>query len=246
MEYFEKQYFRHGKTNWMLSERQGTYYGQINTNNFVEAWHRTLKVKFFEQQPQKRVDRVIYILSQLVVPYFQKKDIETELGIGRLSKKQKTVWIAHDKASQHILRKIRNGEDTSLANSVSTTDTSAFEMASFTNPGKTYTITTKTGEPRDLVQEALQGATDAVVEQQVDQAVDEATGKEETHPNQEVGDHLNEISTLASSVNWKARLTNRDSMIASLKRTRDSLKEGLEGAPEHRFSTHGPRRRRYA
>jgi len=283
MEYFENQYFREGKTNWMLSERQGIYYGQINTNNYVETWHRTLKVKFFQQKRQKRVDRVIHIISQLAVPYFEKKSVETELGIGRVSKKEKKVWIAHDKASRYILRKIRSGDGTGLVTPVNTTDTEAFEMASFTHQGRAYTITTKpaeplpvittcdclfftakkevckhialvminlpgyefqnTREPRALVQEALEGTGDVAVGQQEGQTEDEAA--EETHPNQEVGDLLNEITTLASGVNWKARLANRESMIESLKRTRDSLKEDLQGAPEHRFSTHRPRQRRY-
>ncbi|KAI8346723.1 hypothetical protein B0O80DRAFT_369688, partial [Mortierella sp. GBAus27b] len=62
MRYLETHYFLEGKTNWMLCNRQGTYYGHINTNNYIESWHRTLKVKFFHHKRVKRVDRVIYIL----------------------------------------------------------------------------------------------------------------------------------------------------------------------------------------
>ncbi|KAK3817740.1 MAG: hypothetical protein J3Q66DRAFT_189593 [Benniella sp.] len=151
MKYFENQYFREEKINWMLCERQGTYYGQINTNNYVEAWHKALKVKFFQQKRQKRVDRVIHILSQLAVPCFEKKSVDTELGIGRVSKKEKKVWIAHDKASRYILRKIRSGDGTNLFSPINTSDTSTFEVASFTHPGRAYTITTEPADPLPVI-----------------------------------------------------------------------------------------------
>ncbi|KAF9968050.1 hypothetical protein BGZ65_012816, partial [Modicella reniformis] len=142
MSYLETYYFRDGKTNWMLCERQGTYYGQINTNNFVEAWHRTLKVNFFQQKRLKRVDRVIYVLSKKAVPFFEKKTMESALAIGRVPKREKKEWLAHDKAAQHILHKTRCGDHSILVNPVSTDDTSAFEVASFSNTGTIYTIVT--------------------------------------------------------------------------------------------------------
>lgn len=143
MDYLDTYYFRDGKTNWMVCERQGTFYGQINTNNYVEAWHRTLKVKFFQQRRVKRVDRVIYVLSEKVIPFFQKKTMESELGIGRVPRKEKKEWLANDKAVEHIMSKIRRGDPLNLVNPISTDDTSTFEVASFSLPGKTYAITTE-------------------------------------------------------------------------------------------------------
>ena len=146
MEYLESYYFRPGKTNWMLCERQGRYYGQINTNNYIEAWHRTLKVNFFQQRRVKRVDRVIYILTQQAIPFFQRKAVESDLGIGRLSKREKKVQEAHEKAFTHLQRKHRCGDQSNLVNPVSINDTSAFNVTSFSQPGKVYTIATVLGE----------------------------------------------------------------------------------------------------
>lgn len=146
MEYLDTYYFAEGKTNWMLSERQGVYHAQIHTNNFVESWHRTLKVRFFHQRRAKRVDRVIYTLSHQATPFFYRKTVESSVGVGRVSKKQKKVWASHDRAFDHFTHKKRNGHQGSLVKLVDLTDTNTFEVQSFSDPTVKYQISSEPGD----------------------------------------------------------------------------------------------------
>ena len=93
-----------------------------------------------------RVDRVIYILTLQATPFFQRKAVESDLGIGRLSMREKKVQEAHEKVFTHLERKHRCGDQSNLVNPVSINDTSAFNVASFSQPGKVYTIATVLGE----------------------------------------------------------------------------------------------------
>ncbi|KAF9943830.1 hypothetical protein BGZ65_000184, partial [Modicella reniformis] len=82
----------------------------------------------------KRVDRVIDVLSQQVAPFLLRKTIESSVGVGRVSKKQKKVWAAHDRAFEHLALKRTSGYQGSLVKPVSTTDSSTFEVESFSDP----------------------------------------------------------------------------------------------------------------
>ncbi|OAQ28297.1 hypothetical protein K457DRAFT_76445, partial [Linnemannia elongata AG-77] len=55
----------------MLCHRQQVNYSYINTNNYIESWHNTLKRHFFKDKQQRRLNSVIHILTKKAVPYFQ-------------------------------------------------------------------------------------------------------------------------------------------------------------------------------
>ena len=105
-----------------------------------------MKVRFFKQKRAKRVDRVIFVLSQQATPFFFRKTIESSVGVGRVSKKQKNVWAAHDKAFEQLVLKRRGGYQGSLVKPVSTTDSSTFEVQSFNDPATWYKISTEPGD----------------------------------------------------------------------------------------------------
>jgi hypothetical protein len=146
MNYLETYYFAEGKTNWMLCERQDTYHAQIDTNNHIEAWHRTLKVKFFNQRRTKRVDRVIFVLSQQATPYYYRKTVESAAGVGRASKRQKKEQASHDRAFEHFAFKRRSGYQASLVKLADAFDTDKVEVQSFSNPTIWYRITIERGD----------------------------------------------------------------------------------------------------
>ncbi|KAF9100382.1 hypothetical protein BGX27_000415, partial [Mortierella sp. AM989] len=56
---------------WMLCYRDGVSYASIDTNNYIESWHNTLKRHFFRDKQQRRQDTVIYVLAMMAVPHFQ-------------------------------------------------------------------------------------------------------------------------------------------------------------------------------
>ncbi|OAQ23514.1 hypothetical protein K457DRAFT_83390, partial [Linnemannia elongata AG-77] len=59
----------------MLCYHQHISYASIDTNNYIESWHNTLKRHFLRDKQHRRMDAVIYALAILAVPYFQQKCI---------------------------------------------------------------------------------------------------------------------------------------------------------------------------
>ncbi|KAJ7576586.1 hypothetical protein C8J56DRAFT_762085, partial [Mycena floridula] len=52
--------YRTGRTIWEVSD----------TNMLVEAWHHVLKGKFLEGKRNRRVDHLLHVLIDRVVPYY--------------------------------------------------------------------------------------------------------------------------------------------------------------------------------
>ncbi|KAF9271569.1 hypothetical protein BGZ88_005923, partial [Linnemannia elongata] len=89
LEYLDKNYFGRSmfeahewqvkdiQKTWMLCYRQDISYASIDTNNYIESWHNTLKRHFFRDKQQRRPDTVIYVLAVLAVPHFQQKCIRS-------------------------------------------------------------------------------------------------------------------------------------------------------------------------
>ncbi|KAI7847281.1 hypothetical protein BDC45DRAFT_452091 [Circinella umbellata] len=57
--YFDAEYLPK-KEKWCNAWRQ--YQGHMNTNNYVEAWHRTLKEAYLGKLKGQRADVLVYIL----------------------------------------------------------------------------------------------------------------------------------------------------------------------------------------
>ncbi|KAG0275734.1 hypothetical protein BGZ97_010230, partial [Linnemannia gamsii] len=68
LEYLDKNYFgrsmfqphewqvKERQESWMLCYRQDISYASIDTNNYIESWHNTLKRHFFKDKQQRRPD----------------------------------------------------------------------------------------------------------------------------------------------------------------------------------------------
>ncbi|KAI7820579.1 hypothetical protein BC939DRAFT_387494, partial [Gamsiella multidivaricata] len=74
---------------WMICYRQDVSYSSIDTNNYIESWHNTLKRHFFRDKQQRRVDTVIYVLAVMAVPHFQQKCMRSAVNVGRMNPAQK-------------------------------------------------------------------------------------------------------------------------------------------------------------
>ncbi|KAI8890119.1 hypothetical protein K501DRAFT_160578, partial [Backusella circina FSU 941] len=62
-----------------------TQYGtNMETNNYVESWHNQLKTTYLKRKPNRRLDRLIYILVNDVEPEFISNVNRVILGIGRM------------------------------------------------------------------------------------------------------------------------------------------------------------------
>ncbi|KAI9310069.1 hypothetical protein BX666DRAFT_1871021, partial [Dichotomocladium elegans] len=63
--YFEREYIPK-KTNWSNAWRHGNY--NVNTNNYIESWHRQLKEGYVSSLRRQRIDVLVYILWDMVLP----------------------------------------------------------------------------------------------------------------------------------------------------------------------------------
>lgn len=149
LEYLDKNYF--GRTmfeaherqvvdvqeSWMLCYRQDVSYASIDTNNYIESWHNTLKRHFFRDKQQRRADTVIYVLAILAVPHFQQKCIWSVVNVGRMNPAPAKELQLTALASDHI--KTRESRGYTGAYIKQTSDI-ALRVESFTNLAESYEV----------------------------------------------------------------------------------------------------------
>lgn len=70
---------------WMKAYRKDIYYAAMDTNNYVESWHNNLKTHFLRQHKRIRGDRLIYILTHVVIEHFKGDEAERTFRVGRRS-----------------------------------------------------------------------------------------------------------------------------------------------------------------
>jgi hypothetical protein len=124
------------KKNWMVCFRQDVFYNRIDTNNLIESWHATLKMYFFKDKHQRRVDKVIYVLTHEALPFYQQKTVQSRLNVGKSSTAHKQMSTAIWKARSHLLQVGRKPQ--SLINPISRT---VLSVESFSQANTRYEVT---------------------------------------------------------------------------------------------------------
>lgn len=132
-QYLDSQYFTKEPNRWMLAYRQEVTYGNTDTNNLIESWHRTFKKKFLNNYNQKFQDRVIYILVSFVLPFFQDKVRRQSVEAGEKSAEDRRVTRRKIMARAYAERwKEEHGLDNDASFIIKTSDTTLevphFEM----------------------------------------------------------------------------------------------------------------------
>ncbi|KAF9913699.1 hypothetical protein FBU30_003078, partial [Linnemannia zychae] len=123
--------------NWMLCYRQDISYASIDTNNYIESWHNTLKRHFFRDNQQRRSDTVIYILAILAVPHFQQKCIRSIVNVGRMNPAQTEELRKNALALEHIKSRESRGH---IGAYIRQTSDDTLYVESFTKPAVGYDI----------------------------------------------------------------------------------------------------------
>ncbi|KAH8920028.1 hypothetical protein BT69DRAFT_1195799, partial [Atractiella rhizophila] len=52
----------------------------IDTNNYIESWHRDLKVNYIKRKRRQRVDYLVFLLTRQVLPDYRRKVLRILLG----------------------------------------------------------------------------------------------------------------------------------------------------------------------
>ena len=121
---------------WMLCYRQELDYPAIDTNNYIESWHNTLKRHFFKDQQKRRVDMVVYILAKMAIPHFQHKVMRSVVKVGKMDRSQK---IELDSTRRARVR-LAELESKGLTGWRQVSDT-VVHVSSFVKPGVEYLVT---------------------------------------------------------------------------------------------------------
>lgn len=87
---------------WMICYRQDVSYANIDTNNYIESWHNTLKKHFFKDSRMQRPDRVIHSLAKVALPHYQRKCMLQTLGVGRMTPAQKKARDSQYRAMDQL------------------------------------------------------------------------------------------------------------------------------------------------
>ncbi|KAH7058064.1 hypothetical protein BKA57DRAFT_531355 [Linnemannia elongata] len=122
---------------WMLCYRQHISYASIDTNNYIESWHNTLKRHFLRDKQHRRMDSVIYALAILTAPQFQQKCTRSIVNVGRMNPAQTEELKKTAIAVDHI--KTRESKGYVGAYITQTSDDNLY-VKSFTNPTVGYAI----------------------------------------------------------------------------------------------------------
>ncbi|KAI1299992.1 hypothetical protein EDD11_006335, partial [Mortierella claussenii] len=122
---------------WMLCYRQDISYASIDTNNYIESWHNTLKRHFFRDKQQRRADTVIYVLTVLAVPHFQQKCIRSIVNVGRMNPAQTMELQLTQLATDHFKTRASRGY---VGAYLSQTSDLTLRVESFSNPTAGYDI----------------------------------------------------------------------------------------------------------
>jgi hypothetical protein len=103
MDFLEKNYVQESKMErWMICYRRDVSYANIDTNNYTESWHNTLKKHFFKDSGMQRPDRVIHSLAKVALPHYQRKCMLQTLGVGRMTPAQKKARDSQHRAIDQL------------------------------------------------------------------------------------------------------------------------------------------------
>ncbi|KAF9209381.1 hypothetical protein BGZ59_010145, partial [Podila verticillata] len=122
---------------WMLCYRQDISYASIDTNNYIESWHNTLKRHFFKDKQQRRPDTVIYILAILAVPHFQQKCMRSIVNVGKMNPAKVEQLKLKLVATEHVKTRKSRGYVGAYISQVSDL---TLRVESFTDPTVAYDV----------------------------------------------------------------------------------------------------------
>ncbi|KAF9898986.1 hypothetical protein EC991_009822, partial [Linnemannia zychae] len=120
---------------WMFYYREGMSYASINTNNYIESWHNTLKQHFFRDKQKRRVSTVISVLNVMTAPHYQQKCMRGLVNVGKINPAQREEKKHLDKIKAFVEAMGETGPTMYQLTSI------VVAVGSFTTPGVFYEIT---------------------------------------------------------------------------------------------------------
>lgn len=98
--YISGQYFSNEEM-WAKAFRTGAR-ENINTNNYIESWHKKLKYFFLKDRPNRRLDRLIWILTDTVEKWYLQESARISSGVGRMTRSERFRLLKEIEAKQKL------------------------------------------------------------------------------------------------------------------------------------------------
>lgn len=86
---------------------QTAVYTNMETNNYVESWHNRLKTTYLKRKPNRRVDRLIYVLVKDIKEDFRQNVHRLILNVGRMGTEERRRRRREIEAEQFVTDVIR-------------------------------------------------------------------------------------------------------------------------------------------
>ncbi|KAF9994584.1 hypothetical protein BGZ79_000653 [Entomortierella chlamydospora] len=139
LDYLDKQFF-HGadRQQWMFCYRQGIFHARINTNNYIESWRKAFNDHLSKDKQQRRIDSVIHILVEKVIPDLRELHTRRTVHIKRMTPEQREILVAKQSALDYIEKRRLQDPDAPLL--FQTPGDCILRVRSFTNPSIFYDL----------------------------------------------------------------------------------------------------------
>lgn len=137
LQYIQRTWIANDRIKFWTAANQPNIRTNMETNNFVESWHNQLKTVYFDRQPNRRVDRLIYILINEVGLDYQSNIERVIAGLGRMGPLQ------HEERKRAVRAEAIPLEAAQILVTPSFDNDGALKNAcvlSFTKEGLSYTV----------------------------------------------------------------------------------------------------------
>ncbi|KAG0347734.1 hypothetical protein BG004_007072 [Podila humilis] len=95
---------------WMFCYRQELSYASIDTNDYIESWHNTVKQHFDSDEQQLRVDTAIYVLNVMAVSHYQQKYMWSLANVDRMNAERRDEAEHLQRVKDHLKAREDNGQ----------------------------------------------------------------------------------------------------------------------------------------
>lgn len=137
---FDRRWVANGRISFWTVANQTAIQTNMETNNFVESWHNQLKTLYLDRRPNRRVDRLLYLLVNDVATDYQANIQRVTARMGRMGpmeyEERKRVLMAEAVPSECVTSMVTANvaDDDSIVN---------FSVASLTTEDIHYDITVR-------------------------------------------------------------------------------------------------------
>lgn len=91
LSYFDRTWVANDRIQFWTVANQPSIHTDMETNSFVESWHNQLKSVYLDRRPNRRVDRLLYLLVHDVATDYQANIQRVAARLGKMGRMEHEV-----------------------------------------------------------------------------------------------------------------------------------------------------------